>query len=302
MTQSEIDAFLAIYEAHSISAAAQKLYLSQPALSAVLAKLEKEIDTRLFCRGRGERAVQPTSAGKKFYPLALEYRKLSKKMMSVGVIEEGNLRVATVSSISTYLFPPVFRRFAECYPQVQFETQNLDTEEACRSLEQGLTDLAFTPGIRPSRTVFAFPAFSEQMYLIGSSGALHDGILPEELSTAKEIFSDWSWDFCRWHQEIFGEREVPHIRPGLADQIPFFLRDDQAWTIMPATAAAIVCKREGIRRFEPGFPIPQRVTYCLCRRESEPLTEAFLNCLREELTAIGDGITLLMPEKNAVLL
>lgn len=302
MTQSEIDAFLAVYEAHSISLAAQKLYLSQPALSAVLAKLEKEIGTRLFRRGRGERAVQPSPAGKNFYPLAMEYRKLTKQMLSVGAIEEGRLRVATVSSISTYLFPPVFRRFAECCPQVQFETQNLDTEEAYRSLEQGLTDLAFAPGLRPSRTVLAYPAFSEEMCLIGSACALHDGIRPEELSTAEEIFSDWSLDFCRWHQEVFGEQELPRIRPGLADQIPFFLRNHQSWTIMPATAAASVCDHDGIRRFAPGFRIPRRVTYCLCRRESEPLTDVFLSCLREELAAFGEEITLLLPEKNAISL
>lgn len=299
MTQAEIDAFLAVYRQHSISLAAQEMYLSQPALSALLGKLEKEIGTRLFCRGRGTRTVQATSAGEQFFPLAISYRELMEKMHAVGNPNGGHLRVSAVSSIGNFLFPPVFRRFAEKYPNVTLQTQELDTMEAYQSIEQGQTDIAFTPGLHTNRTVFSFPAFSEQMFLLGRKSAVQDGITAAEIKTENEIYLDWSREFCKWHQDTFAKRKPPRICLGPTDQVSLFLRREDTWVIAPAATANGICGKEGIEKVTPAFSLPSRVTYCLCHREPEPLAQAFLDCLREELQSRScEGITLLM-EKSA---
>lgn len=70
---------LAIAECGSISAASRKLFVSQPALTKHLKKLEEDLGIRLFDRGRV--AAEPTSAGRIFLEYAAEYLALEGRMM-----------------------------------------------------------------------------------------------------------------------------------------------------------------------------------------------------------------------------
>ena len=77
MTTEEIEAFLAICEAKSISKAAEKLYISQPSLSTKLKTLEQETGCTLLARRKGQRELSLTEAGRRFYDLAVQYRRSS---------------------------------------------------------------------------------------------------------------------------------------------------------------------------------------------------------------------------------
>lgn len=57
MTKLEIAAFLAIVEHGSISATAEQIFVTQPALSRRIQALEKELGYRLFERDKGMRAI-----------------------------------------------------------------------------------------------------------------------------------------------------------------------------------------------------------------------------------------------------
>ena len=84
MTTEEIEAFLAICEAKSISKAAEKLYISQPSLSTKLKTLEQETGCTLLARGKGQRELSLTEAGRRFYDLAVQYREIIRQMREVG--------------------------------------------------------------------------------------------------------------------------------------------------------------------------------------------------------------------------
>ena len=80
----QLQYFVAIAESGSITAAAKKLFLSQPPLSMQMKRLEKELGCVLFLRGARE--VQLTEAGKLLYTRAksmLELRRITEEELAV---------------------------------------------------------------------------------------------------------------------------------------------------------------------------------------------------------------------------
>ena len=66
MTFLEIEAFLKIAQCGSFSAAAEKLYITQPALGRRIRALEEELGYSLFIRNKGVRHVELTRQGRAF--------------------------------------------------------------------------------------------------------------------------------------------------------------------------------------------------------------------------------------------
>ena len=65
MTKAELEAFLAVLQYGSISAAAERLFITQPAMSRRMKSMEEELGYSLFERGRGQRSVELTENGKR---------------------------------------------------------------------------------------------------------------------------------------------------------------------------------------------------------------------------------------------
>ena len=74
MTQPEIEAFLAVIQQGTVTAAAESLYITQPALSRRLRALEEELGCALFERGKGSRFAALTREGEAFVAVADKLR------------------------------------------------------------------------------------------------------------------------------------------------------------------------------------------------------------------------------------
>ncbi len=170
MTNLEIEAFLAVVHFETVSEAAQQLYVTQPALSRRIRALEEEIGCRLFQRQKGIRKVELTKEGQQFLPVAEKWKLLWQE---TGAIAGGNrrpgLNLCSVGSVSSYLFPQVFRRFLEEDSRYHLVFHNYHSSEAYGYVERGMTDLAFVSDQRYSRMVKTIPAFSEPFVLAGGA-------------------------------------------------------------------------------------------------------------------------------------
>ena len=76
MTFLEIEAFLKIAQCGSFSAAAEKLYITQPALGRRIRALEEELGYSLFIRNKGVRHVELTRQGRAFVGIAHRWQAL----------------------------------------------------------------------------------------------------------------------------------------------------------------------------------------------------------------------------------
>jgi DNA-binding transcriptional LysR family regulator len=118
---SELQAFVAVTEKLSFKAAAEGLFISQPALSRRIDKLELALDTRLL--DRTTRRVSVTDAGRQF----LAHARTAIEELEGAVLElsehalqrNGVIDVACVPSLVNHVLPSVLKRFVEEFPRVR---------------------------------------------------------------------------------------------------------------------------------------------------------------------------------------
>jgi DNA-binding transcriptional LysR family regulator len=128
---TQLEGFLATVREKSISRAADRLFLSQPALTARLQSLEQELGVPLLIRT--SRGVRLSDAGKAFLPYAQraiqavdEGRKLVDQLTSG---DAGVLTLATVPGLLTAVLPPMLKRFRDSFPKVPVNVRTAHPEE-----------------------------------------------------------------------------------------------------------------------------------------------------------------------------
>lgn len=143
MDISALKAFIAVADHGSFSLAAEKLFLTQPAISKRIAALETELDARLF--DRIGRTISLTEAGQALLPRAqhilLQLEDSIREISNLSGEVHGTLRFGTSHHIGLHRLPPVLRDYIHTYPQVRMDIRFMDSEQACQAVERGELEL-----------------------------------------------------------------------------------------------------------------------------------------------------------------
>lgn len=120
MDFEQLKTFLEVQRQKSFSKAAEKLRITQPAVSAQIRSLEREVGETLFDRKGGK--VTFTAAGRVFEPFAEHVLERQRHMMMM-VAEQlrsprGEVGISAQESTSLYVLPEVFVEFKKHYPRV----------------------------------------------------------------------------------------------------------------------------------------------------------------------------------------
>lgn len=144
MEIAALQAFVEVAEHESFSAAAEVLYLTQPAVSKRVALLEGELGARLF--DRIGRRVSLTATGAALLPRARrlinDARELKRLVGDLSGEVRGRLVMGTSHHIGLHRLPGPLKHFTERYPQVELDIRFMDSEAACRAVETGDLELA----------------------------------------------------------------------------------------------------------------------------------------------------------------
>ena len=145
MNLSNFDAFLAVMQTGSVSLAAEKLFLTQPAITKRLKSLEEELNVRLFePAGRG---IQPTQAAHELLPRVkhwlLEYEDIKHALSHAQSQIGGILRIGTSHHIGLHHLPSILKQYVQQYPDVQLDVHFVDSEQAHQAVLSGELELAF---------------------------------------------------------------------------------------------------------------------------------------------------------------
>ena len=138
-------ALLKVVEVGSYTKAAEILGYTQPALSQMVASLEKEIGIVLLYRSRY--GVRLTPEGEKLLPMiqaaVQQYKALRRAEEEIKGLQTGVVRIGTVSSVSCHWLPEVIREFWEEYPNVQLVLYQGDYTSICEWVRTGAVDFGF---------------------------------------------------------------------------------------------------------------------------------------------------------------
>jgi DNA-binding transcriptional LysR family regulator len=156
----------------SVSKAADRLMVSQPAVSKQLREFERQLGTPLF--DRLPRGVRPTEAGalladyaRRIFALADEAQ---ERLAELRGLERGQLRIGASTTIAVYLLPAVFVAFRTAYPGVRLAVDIVNAREVEDRLAAGAVDVALSEG-EPDAAAFAVdPFMTDELIAIAPAG------------------------------------------------------------------------------------------------------------------------------------
>lgn len=145
MNTTNLRTFVAVMELGSISAAAKRLHLTQPAISKRIQNLEEEFDVVLFdAIGRG---IKPTAAAIALLEHARhwldEYEEVKRSMSAQKQSVAGKLTIGTSHHIGLHHLAPLLKDFVQAYPEVSLDVRFVDSESAHAEVSSGDLNLAF---------------------------------------------------------------------------------------------------------------------------------------------------------------
>ena len=158
---------IAIAEERSISAAARKLYITQPALTKHINKLEKRLGTELL--ERNSSPVSVTAAGEIFLEYARKYQTMEQEMLS-RIDAAAKLKYGTVKAAVTlrggWYAGKHMGFFGNKYPNIHLEVLSVDSAACEEMLIKGLVDVGFytTPIVSPE--IEYVPLQKDQLVLV----------------------------------------------------------------------------------------------------------------------------------------
>ena len=181
--QQELEYIYEIYKAGSFSKAAENLYITQPALSMSVKKIEASLGMSLF--DRSTRPLQLTEAGK-IYIASIEKMiavedDMNRQIQDIHELRAGHLCIGGSHYINAYILPEVMTRFSEAYPGIELELIEASSALLAEMLEERMIDLTFSCNNDLISKFEHYPAFKDKILLAVSPRSLS---LPCSLSAS----------------------------------------------------------------------------------------------------------------------
>ena len=218
MRLEQLEYFVAAAEAGSISGAAQRLKVSQPAVSAALRSLEEELGGRLF--SRGNQGISLTLLGRLTCDDARKMLKLARGMLARGrnAGARGAAQVCAQPLLSFHLTGNIIVPFRELHPDIDVFVRNVPNADIVAELKGGRAGIAVTLvalglKIREQARSMGYDMVSlytdERRMFIGAGHPLaaREKLTPEDLQSLRIAYYSHGTDtVSRLYAPYFGGR------------------------------------------------------------------------------------------------
>ena len=171
---SQYKIFYEVAKTCNISKAAKELYISQPAISKAIGKLEDSLDTILFTRN--SRGVQLTEEGL----ILFEHTQKAFEELINGELElkrarefhMGHIRIGVSNTLCRYIMVSYLKSFIEQYPHVKITIESQSTTRTLDMLEQQKIDLGLVAQPRPQKNLVFVPVMEIEDIFVASPSYL----------------------------------------------------------------------------------------------------------------------------------
>ena len=142
MTLQQLEYIIAVNQYRHFTKAAEQCYVTQPTLSAMIQKLEEELDVKIFDRNR--QPIVPTQIGVHIIQQAKEIMVQVENIKNI--IQEqreevgGNFHIGILPTIAPYLLPRFFQDMVKKYPRLKITVSEMKTPDIKRAVLTGEID------------------------------------------------------------------------------------------------------------------------------------------------------------------
>ena len=288
MTLQQLKYIVAINRYRNFAKAADACGISQPTLSAMLVKLEEELDVRIF--ERSNKSVQPTSSGEKIIRQA--ERTIAEAERITWLVNEdkgsiaGELLLAIGPTIAPYILPKFIRHYVEDYPSVKLRVMELKTDAMLNELLLGHLDAGIAISGNMRQGVLEIPLYTERfmVYLSEHCWRKLPVFRPENLEHEKmwvmkeaQCLRESAFSFCK------ARTKGRHVyEAGSIDTLIRIVDENGGFTIIPEMHLPFLSdkQRGNVRRIEGDHLSQRRVSLYI---REDYIRQSMLNTITKTL-------------------
>ncbi|MDJ0777356.1 MAG: LysR family transcriptional regulator [Gammaproteobacteria bacterium] len=264
MQLAQIRAFLAVAELESFSLAAERLHVTQPAVSKRIRQLEQNVNVSLFDR-IGKRSIL-TPNGQAFRPHAERILNELETFRS-GISHQldapsGSLTLATSHHIGLHRLPRVLRGFKQRYPAVDLDIHFMDSEDACQGVANNELELAVvTLPENPDPRIACEAIWIDRLIaVLATDHALASAaeIDPSELLAYPAILPSLGTFTRRIINNLFATRKAPlkiTLETNYLETIKVMVSANLGWSILPQSMVDASLVGRPLRGFDVRRPL-----------------------------------------------
>lgn len=171
MNTSYLRTFIEVINLKNISKAAEKLFVTQPAVSKQLQLLEKEFGAELF--KKSGREIIPTDEGYILYKYAKNVLNEENKIYSLLRKDDnklyGNMDIYTSSMPADYYIHDLIIEFSNMYPDVTYTIKKIDSDMVFKNIEEGFTSFGFSGTPSRNRKIKNICIAEDEVVLVASA-------------------------------------------------------------------------------------------------------------------------------------
>ncbi len=168
MDYDQLASFLEVAKLQSFSRAGEKLYRTQPAISAQVRLLEQECGEKLF--DRSGKKVQLTPAGEILCRYAHKLLELHKEAIQaiaeLNQTPRGKLYIGANEATCLYVLPKTFAQFKQHYPLVQISIYRNFSHKIMQKVQEGAVDLGIVTLPQPANNMEVIPVFRDEVQVV----------------------------------------------------------------------------------------------------------------------------------------
>ena len=207
-----------VYETKSFSIAAEKLFISQPALSIAVRKEEEACGSVFF--DRNSHPLKLTPAGELYIQKAKEMlqmeNELKQQLADLSNLSTGELSISGTQYINSYILPSALHAFMQKYPGIRINIQEHSPGTNLKLLQNGLADLSFNAGTFDPQVYAQTPVLRDRV-LLAVPADYEINQLYQNFSLSPEQISDpdFAWSEApKLPASCFAEIPMIFLSPG----------------------------------------------------------------------------------------
>lgn len=190
MNLYQLTTFVTVISEGSMTAAADKLFLTQPAVSQQIRNLEEELGVELLVRG--VRQIKATPQGEILYEHARKIlnhvQQAEIAIKSMGAELKGNVVIGTLNSLGLHMMSPIIGRLLRHNPDLMVKVEYNKGEELLTQFNNGLVDVVILPEVTKEFKITMGDGVEskflnkEEMWLVSSG---KDSNIPQQISISE---------------------------------------------------------------------------------------------------------------------
>ena len=248
MTLQQLEYILAVNQFRHFAKAAEYCRVTQPTLSAMIQKLEEELDTRIF--DRSQQPVCPTPVGIHIIEQAQNILVQANRIKNI--IEEekhsltGTFKLGILPTVAPYLLPRFFPQLMKKYPDLDIRVVEMKTNDIKKALQTGEIDAGIVASLAGMEELQQTPLFYEQFFAYVSR---EDALFNNEVIRTSDLNGEQLWLLDEGH--CFRDQLVRfcQMKSARASQLAYHLGSMETFMRMVESGKGVT--------FIPELAVPQ---------------------------------------------